>query len=74
MWNIYTQVPKHMRVENTMPIKKTEGEAGVMEDQGRSKACKLDVCAGQRSRNYDKEYSSLYLGRHDTVGENYVPF
>lgn len=58
-------MPKHMRVENTMPIKKTEGEAGVMEDQGRSRACKLDVCAGQRSRTY--------LGRHDTVGENYVP-
>lgn len=45
-------------VENAMLIKKKlRARAGVMEDQGRSKASKLDDCTGQRSRNYNKKYS-----------------
>lgn len=39
-------------------LKKLGVGAGVMENQEISKACKFDVCTGQRNRNYNKEYSS----------------
>lgn len=43
-------MPKRVRVENAIPIKKKLSVgAGVMENQEISKACKFDVCIGQRS-------------------------
>lgn len=64
----------HVRLENTMPIKKTEGGGRCQGRSGGSEACKLDVCTGQRSRECNKEYSNWYLVKHGIVGENYMPF
>lgn len=41
----------HVRLENTMPIKKTEGGGRCQGRSGGSEACKLDVCTDKGVEN-----------------------